>query len=76
MGRHVAIAPIMPRLIDATTAAAYVGRGITKFLEQVKRGELPGPSDRNGNVDLWDVRALDRYIDRRSGFGSPLQEWD
>lgn len=76
MGKHVSIAPIAPRLIDEETAAAYLGRGKTRFREQVKARVLPAPSDRNGNVDLWDVRALDRYVDQRSGIGSSLGEWD
>lgn len=76
MGRHVNIAPIAPRLVDEETAAAYLGRGRTRFREQVKERLLPGPSDRNGNVDLWDLRALDRYVDHRSGFRASLGEWD
>ncbi len=76
MGRHVNIAPIAPRLVDEETAAAYLGRGRTRFREQVKARQLPGPSDRNGNVDLWDLRALDRYVDQRSGLRSSLGEWD
>lgn len=76
MGKHVAIASIIPRLVDEETAAIYVGRGRTKFREQVKTGALPGPSDRNGNVDLWDLRILDRYVDQRSGLSSSSNEWD
>lgn len=76
MGKHTVIAPIVPRLVDAETAAAYCGRGRTRFLEQVKAGSLPASSDKNGNVDLWDLRILDRYIDRRSGLGAQLREWD
>ncbi|MEV4934576.1 hypothetical protein [Sphingobium sp. LSP13-1-1.1] len=76
MGKHVNIAPIAPRLVDEETAAAYLGRGRTRFREQVKAHQLPGPADRNGNVDLWDLRALDRYVDQRSGIRSSLGEWD
>lgn len=76
MGKHTNIAPIVPRLVDAETAAAYIGRGRTKFEDQVKKGELPAPSDQVGNVKLWDLRVLDRYVDRRSGFGSPALGWD
>lgn len=76
MGRHAAVLPIAPRLIDEATAAAYLGRGRTKFREQVGQGTLPAPSDRNGNVDLWDVRILDQYVDARSGLASSLKGWD
>lgn len=76
MGRHVALVPLPPRLVDEATAAAYLGRGRTRFREQVAAGELPGPSDRNGNVPLWDVRVLDHYVDRRSGFGASVKSWD
>jgi hypothetical protein len=76
MGKHAFIAPIVPRLVDEETAAAYLGRGRTRFRTQVKAGELPGPADRNGNVGLWDIRALDRYVDKRSGATSTLGDWD
>ncbi|MGE4430892.1 MAG: hypothetical protein AB7E05_09170 [Sphingobium sp.] len=76
MKKRVDIAAIIPRLVDGATAAAYVGRGQTKFREQVRSGDLPGPSDRNGNVDLWDLRILDRYVDQRSGLRSSHDEWD
>lgn len=76
MVRHGPIAPIVPRLVDAAIAAAYLGRSKTRFLQQVAKAELPAASDQNGNVKLWDLRVLDRYVDRRSGFGSPVQGWD
>lgn len=76
MGRHVAIGALIPRLVDEETAATYLGRGRTKFRDQVKSGELPAPSDKNGNVDLWDLRVLDRYVDQRSGIGTQLKGWD
>lgn len=77
MGKHAGIAPLTPRLVDEETAAAYLGRGRTKFRDQVSRKQLPGPSDRNGNVPLWDVRLLDRHVDQLSGIGSePVSEWD
>lgn len=76
MGKHVTIAAIAPRLVDEETAAHYLGRGRTKFREQVKAGQLPAASDRNGNVELWDLRRLDQYVDRKSGFGSSLTGWD
>lgn len=77
MGKHTGIAPLTPRLVDEETAAAYLGRGRTRFREQVLRGQLPGPSDRNGNVRLWDIRILDRHVDQLSGIGpEPISDWD
>lgn len=76
MGKHSTIAAITPRLVDEETAAAYVGRGRTKFREQVEKGLLPAHSDVNGNVKLWDLRRLDAHVDQLSGFGETLSEWD
>ena len=70
------LAPLTPRLIDEVTAAAYLSRGRTTFREQVRRGALPGPSDRNGNVPLWDVRVLDSFVDTKSGLVPPSNTWD
>lgn len=76
MGKHSTIAAITPRLVDEETAAAYLGRGRTKFREAVEKGLLPSHSDVNGNVKLWDIRLLDVYIDGRSGFGDTSSGWD
>ncbi|ALC13791.1 hypothetical protein [Sphingopyxis sp. 113P3] len=76
MGKHTIIAPVMPRLVDEETAAAYLGRGRTKFREEVAKRLLPAHSDQNGNVKLWDIRLLDHYIDGRSGFGDTSSGWD
>jgi hypothetical protein len=76
MGKHSTIAAITPRLVDEETAAAYVGRGRTKFREAVEQRLLPPHSDTNGNVKLWDIRLLDAYIDGRSGFGDTSTGWD
>ena len=76
MGKHATIAAITPRLVDADVAAAYTGRGRTKFLEAVEKGLLPAHSDQNGNVKLWDIHVLDRHLDRLSGLGETLSGWD
>lgn len=76
MGKFTAIANIIPRLIDEETAAHYLGRSRSRFREQVKVGALPAASDRNGNVNLWDIRILDRYVDQRSGIDDTLSGWD
>lgn len=76
MGKHSTIAAITPRLVDEETAAAYVGRGRTKFREAVEKGLLPAHSDLNGNVKLWDMRVLDAHLDRLSGLGETMSGWD
>ncbi|MGV6848584.1 MAG: helix-turn-helix transcriptional regulator [Marinibacterium sp.] len=50
-------APIIPRLLQARDAAAYVGLSVTKF-----RG-LKLPARRHGGNVLWDRSDLDRFID-------------
>lgn len=69
------IAPLPPRLVDEVTAAAYIGRGRTAFREQRARGLIPAPSDFNGNVPLWDVRVLDRFVDVKSGIAPVSNSW-
>jgi hypothetical protein len=76
MGKYTAIAQIIPRLVDEETAAHFLGRSRTRFREQVAAKLLPGPSDRNGNVNLWDLRLLDRYVDQKSGIDDTLSGWD
>jgi hypothetical protein len=49
---------VPPRLLGAEAAAAYCGVGITLF-----RRECPISPVRLGERVLWDVRALDCWID-------------
>lgn len=64
-----------PRLMGELAAAAYLGRGRTRFREEWKSGRLPAPSDRNGKVPLWDVKVLDRFVDAKSGLGPQTNSW-
>lgn len=75
MAARANIAPLPPRLVDETTAAAYIGRSRTAFREQRRKGLLPAPSDQNGNIPLWDVRILDRFVDAKSGLGATSNTW-
>lgn len=75
MARAANLAPLPPRLVDEALAAAYLGRSRTAFREQRKRGLVPAPSDKNGNIPLWDVRVLDRFVDAKSGLGAPSNSW-
>jgi hypothetical protein len=76
MGKHAVLLPIQPRLIDEATAAAYVGRSRTAFRAQVASGTMPTHVDSNGNVKLWDVRALDAHVDRLANSGQLARAWD
>lgn len=55
-------APILPRLMRATEAAAYLGMGVTKFRELVKQGRIAPPSEDDGLI-RWDRADLDDYAD-------------
>jgi hypothetical protein len=68
-------ARLTPRLIDESSAAAYLGRSRTRFREQVEAGALPQPITRNGNRRLWDRRLLDRYVDALSGLVETADSW-
>lgn len=70
------MAPLTPRLVDEVTAAAYIGRSRSAFRDQRKRGALPAPSDKNGNIPLWDIRVLDRFVDAKSGLAPSSNTWD
>lgn len=66
---------LTPRLIDESSAAAYLGRSRTRFRDQVAAGALPQPITRNGNRRLWDKRLLDRYVDALSGLVDKTDSW-
>lgn len=73
MGKPFAL---IPRLLNEDQAAAYLGRSRNAFRAQLARGELPQPSDRNGNRNLWDRQLLDRHVDLLSGIGDAENPWD
>jgi hypothetical protein len=68
-------AALTPRLIDESSAAAYLGRSRTRFRDQVEAGALPQPVTRNGNRRLWDRHLLDRYVDALSGLADTTDSW-
>lgn len=57
---------LRPRLVDAHIAAAYVGLSVGAFLAAVDAGRYPKPLA-DGRRKLWDLKAIDAAIDRRSG---------
>ena len=73
--RVTGLSPLTPRLVDETTAAAYLGRSRSAFRSQLAEGKLPAPSDRNGRIPLWDVRVLDNYVDALSSLSGEVDTW-
>ena len=64
-----------PRLLSRDAASAYCGMSQTHFDEHVAPSVPPLVL---GRRNLWDVKALDRWLDQRSGLGDvlrPVDEW-
>lgn len=62
---------IPPRLLSREEAAAYVGLSPTTFDLEVAAGTFPGPFPlTSARRRLWDIRALDAAIDRKSGINA------
>lgn len=56
---------LSPRLLSADQAAAYCGMSRNHFAQHVAPFVPPIPNI--GARRLWDLRALDRWLDARSG---------
>src|SRR4051812_9069809 len=67
--RHLP-AGMTPRLLSRDEAAAYLGIIAETFEKHVRPHVLPIEI---GSRVLWDVRALDRWLDQRSGLVAELQ---
>jgi predicted DNA-binding transcriptional regulator AlpA len=65
-GAGVAAMPSWPRLLSADLAAAYLGISRRNMLERVAQHMLPAPL-KIGERTLWDIRALDRFVDALMG---------
>ena len=64
-----------PRLLSLDAAAAYLGITAPTF-EQHVRPHVPPVEI--GTRRLWDVKALDQWLDLQSGLGDalrPVDEW-
>lgn len=64
-----------PRLLCREFAAAYLGISPNHFDEHVAESVKPIEL---GKRKLWDIRALDRWLDRQSGLDDalrPVGEW-
>jgi hypothetical protein len=53
---------ITPRGLNRNEAATYVGLGVTKFDQLVRRGSMREPIRIDSRI-LWDIRALDIAFD-------------
>jgi hypothetical protein len=68
-------AGLTPRLLCREAAAAYCGISPAHFDEHVSPSVPPLVM---GRRNLFDIRALDRWLDQRSGLGDalrPVEEW-
>jgi predicted DNA-binding transcriptional regulator AlpA len=66
---------LTPRLLSREQASTYCGMSASHFDEHVAPAVPPLVM---GRRSLWDIRALDRWLDRRSGLGDairPVEEW-
>jgi hypothetical protein len=57
---------LVPRLLNRDAAAAYCGISTTHFLAHVSPNLSPILI---GQKRLWDVKAIDRWLDQESTFG-------
>ena len=65
-----------PRLLCKESAAAYVGLSPNAFEAEVAAGTFPEAFRlRTVRRALWDVRALDRALDRISGIEVGEDDW-
>lgn len=73
--RHALPAGMTPRLLSREGAAAYCGVTAETFETHVRPHVPPVEI---GARRLWDVRALDRWLDERSGLIEalrPVDDW-
>ncbi|WP_206079040.1 helix-turn-helix transcriptional regulator [Allomesorhizobium camelthorni] len=61
-----ALPPSSRRGFDRKEAASYVGVSPTHFDKLIRQGIMPPPNEFLGRK-VWDVRALDRVLDAKSG---------
>jgi hypothetical protein len=64
-----------PRLLSREAAAAYCGMSPNHFDDEISHAV---PALKFGRRKLWDVKALNRWLDERSGLAHatrPVDEW-
>jgi hypothetical protein len=77
MARGPLLLPVgmTPRLLSRDAAAAYCGVVAETFEEHVRPHVRPVEI---GSRRLWDIKALDRWLDERSGLAEvvrPIGDW-
>jgi hypothetical protein len=73
--RRILPAGLIPRLLSRDAAATYCGVTAETFEQHVRPHVSPVEI---GARRLWDVRALDRWLDERSGLTEalrPIDDW-
>jgi hypothetical protein len=73
--RHQLPPGMTPRLLSRCAAAAYCGLTAETFEKHIRPHVFPIEI---GARRLWDVRALDRWLDQRSGLVNalrPVDDW-
>jgi hypothetical protein len=69
MAERVLSAGMTPRLLSREAAATYCGISPTLFDEHLAEAVPPISI---GRRNLWDVKALDRWLDTQSGLAHPV----
>lgn len=64
-----------PRLMRAERAAAYLGMGVTLFLQLVEEGRIAKPRRIKGVV-AWDRLKLDAFVEDDEDDGAPVNTVD
>lgn len=66
-------ARLLPRLMKAANAAAYLDMSVSKFQDLVRAGDISPPRIHD-NLVRWDVRDLDSYADNLPYRGQPAND--
>lgn len=64
-----------PRLMRAERAAAYLGMGVTLFLQLVNEGKIAKPRRIKGMV-AWDRLKLDAFVEDAEDDAAPMNTVD
>jgi predicted DNA-binding transcriptional regulator AlpA len=64
------------RRLNRKQAAAYCGISPTLFDLEVKEGRYPKPISKGpkGGRKVWDLKVLDRALDREAGIAAPVED--
>jgi predicted DNA-binding transcriptional regulator AlpA len=54
---------VTPRCLSKEEASAYLGISVHTFLRLVADGKAPSPLEISSRRRVWDVRAIDKFVD-------------